>query len=90
MRKTVNAMKARGKLGQILEEVYYRGDQYVIERAGKPMAAVVPVEQYDQWRKERAAFFELVDEIRAENVKVPSARVMEEVAAAKRAARKRR
>ena len=28
------------------------------------MAAVVPVEQYEQWRKEREAFFELVEEIR--------------------------
>jgi len=90
MRKTVNAMRARGKLGQILEEVYYRGDQYVIERAGKAMAAVVPVEQYEQWRKERDAFFSMVDAIRAENAHVPSERVMEDVAAAKQTARRRR
>ena len=90
MRKTVNAMRARGKLGQILEEVYYRGDQYVIERAGKPMAAVVPVEQYDQWRKERDAFFDLVETIRAGNAGVASERVTEDIAAAKRAARRRR
>jgi prevent-host-death family protein len=90
MRKTVNAMRARAKLGQILEEVYYRGDQYVIERAGKPMAAVVPVEQYEQWRKEREAFFEAVGAIRSENTDVPPERLMQDVAAAKRAARRRR
>ena len=90
MRKTINAMRARGKLGQILEEVYYRGDHYVIERAGKPMAAVVPVEQYEQWRKEREAFFEAVEEIRSENTDVPPERVMQDVAAAKRGARRRR
>ena len=45
MRKKVTAVRARGKLGQILEEVYYRGDHYIIERSGKAMAAVVPVEQ---------------------------------------------
>jgi len=90
MRKTINAMRARGKLGQILEEVYYRGDQYVIERAGKPMAAVVPIEQYEQWRKEREAFFEAVDAIRSENTDVPPERVMQDVAAAKRAARRPR
>jgi len=90
MRKTINAMRARGKLGQILEEVYYRGDQYVIERAGKPMAAVVPIEQYEQWRKERETFFEAVDAIRSENMDVPPERVMQDVAAAKRAARRRR
>jgi hypothetical protein len=32
--KKVNALKARKNLGQLLEEVYYKGDQYVIERAG--------------------------------------------------------
>jgi len=83
-------MRARGKLGQILEEVYYRGDQYVIERAGKPMAAVVPIEQYEQWRKERETFFEAVDAIRSENTDVPPERVMQDVTAAKRAARRRR
>jgi hypothetical protein len=31
--------------GQMLEEVFYKGDQFVIERAGRPMAAVVPVWQ---------------------------------------------
>jgi len=90
MRKTVNAMRARGNLGQILEGVYYRGDQYIIERSGKPMAAVVPVEQYEQWRKEREAFFALVDEVRERNRDVEPEAIQRDVAAAKRAARKRR
>ena len=87
MRKTVSAVRARGKLGQMLEEVYYRGDQYVIERAGKPMAAVVPVEQYEQWRRERDAFFELVEELRSRNADVEAGEVEEDVAAARRARR---
>ena len=44
-RKHITALKARRNLGQILEEVYYRGRSYVIERAGRPMAAVVPLSQ---------------------------------------------
>lgn len=87
MRKTVSAVRARGELGQMLEEVYYRGDQYVIERAGKPMAAVVPVEQYEQWRRERDAFFELVEELRSRNADVEAGEVEEDVAAARRARR---
>ena len=87
MRKTVSAVRARGKLGQMLEEVYYRGDQYVIERAGKPMAAVVPVEQYEQWRRERDAFFELVEKLRSRNADVEAGEVEEDVAAARRARR---
>jgi len=90
MHKTVNAVKARGSLGRILEEVYYRGDQYVIERSGKAMAAVVPVEQYEQWRREREAFFQLADEIRAGNKGARPEKMEEDIAAAKRRARKRR
>lgn len=90
MRKTVNAVKARGSLGQILEEVYYRGDQYIIERSGRAMAAVVPVEQYEQWRREREAFFQLVDEIREENKGAPAQQIEQDIAAASRRARKRR
>ena len=56
-----------GTSSQILEAVYYRGDQYVIERAGKPMAVVVPIEQFEQWRKKRREFFALIDKIRKRN-----------------------
>jgi len=88
MRRRINAVKARGSLGQILEEVYYRGDQYVIERSGKPMAAVVPVEQYEQWRTEREAFFRFVDEIRGHNKAARPEKIEQDIAAAKRQARK--
>jgi len=64
MIKKVTAMKARKNLGQLLEEVYYRGDQYVIERAGKPMAAIVPVWYLEEWLKRRERFFGMVDEVR--------------------------
>jgi prevent-host-death family protein len=49
--KTINAMKARQNFGQMLEEVYYRGDQFLIERAGKPMAAVIPLSQLEELQK---------------------------------------
>jgi len=70
MVKTVNALKARQNLGQLLEEVYYKGDQYVIERAGKPMAAVVPLWQLEEWQKRREQFFAAVEEVQQQNHKV--------------------
>jgi prevent-host-death family protein len=83
-------MRARGSLGQILEEVFYRGDQYVIQRSGKAMAAVVPVEQFEQWRKEREAFFSLVDEIRRRNKKAQPEEIQRDITAARKAVQKRR
>ncbi len=90
MLKTINAMRARVTSGKFFEEVYYRGDQYVIERVGKPMAVVVPVEQFEQWRKEREEFFSLVDEIRERNREANPEALAGDVAAVVRAVRKRR
>jgi prevent-host-death family protein len=70
MVKKVNALKARQNFGQMLEEVYYKGDQFVIERAGKPMAAVVPLWQLEEWHKRREQFFAAVEEVQQQNYKV--------------------
>ena len=49
--KTINALKARQNFGQMIEEVFYRDEQFIIERAGRPMAAIVPVWQLEEWQK---------------------------------------
>lgn len=89
MVRTVNALKVRKNLGQLLEEVYYKGDQYVIERAGRPMAAVVPVWQLKEWQERRARFFGMVAELRRKGKKLKPGVVEREVADAVRAVRAR-
>jgi prevent-host-death family protein len=42
MKRKLSAVEARKKFDEILKGVYYRGDEVVIERAGKPMAVVIP------------------------------------------------
>ena len=83
----VNALKIRRDLGQLLEEVYLKGDQYVIERNGRPMAAVVPVWQLKEWQERRAHFFGMVDELRRTGKKRSPQAVEREVRAAVRAVR---
>lgn len=87
MTKKVNALKARKNLGQLLEEVYYKGDQYVIERAGRPMAAVVPVWQLEEWQKRRKRFLGMVGELWKQNKKVKPEVIEREVQDAVRAVR---
>src|SRR2546426_3155976 len=86
--KKVNALKARQNLGQLLEEVYYRGDHYIIERAGKPMAAVVPVWQFEEWQQHREQFFAMIDAVHARNADVPSEVIEQEIGEAVQAVRK--
>jgi hypothetical protein len=83
--KTITAMKARKNLGAVLEEVYYKGDQYVIERA-----AIVPIAQLEAWQAQREEFFATVDAVRKRNRKVSAKRIASEVTEAVQAARRPR
>lgn len=53
MAKTVNALKARQNFGELLNEVFYGKEIITIERAGKAMAVIAPVDEYSQWQEER-------------------------------------
>jgi prevent-host-death family protein len=57
MIKKISAMKARQNLGQVMNEVALRGDDYVIERAGKPLVAIIPMEKYRRLQKDLDDFF---------------------------------
>lgn len=64
MQKTISAMKARQNLGQIMNEVALRGDDFVIERAGKPVAVLVSMDKYKILTKDREKALETVNRIR--------------------------
>lgn len=58
MEKIVGAFEVRRSFGRILQEVAARGDRVVVERHGEPVAAVVPIDVYNQWKRSREQFFE--------------------------------
>ena len=53
MKKTITTIDVRKQLGEILDRVALRYDEFIIERKGKALAAVVPMEKLEQL--ERAA-----------------------------------
>ena len=63
MLKKISAVKVRQNLGEIMNEVALRNDQYIIERSGKPLVAIVPVWQLERWLEQREAFFQRIEEI---------------------------
>jgi len=87
MVKKMNALSAQKNLGQLLDEVYFKGDQYVIERAGRPMAAVVPLWQLEDRRKRKERFFGMVKEVRQRNKKEKAEVIAGEVEEAVKAVR---
>jgi prevent-host-death family protein len=61
MTQTVSTLEIRERLGDILNRVALRHDQFIIERKGKPLAAMIPVDKLRQI--ERLARTELLDAI---------------------------
>jgi len=64
MYKRISALKARQNLGQVMNEVALKGDDYIIERAGKPLVAVIPIEKYQSLQREIEEFFESLSKMR--------------------------
>jgi prevent-host-death family protein len=88
MLKTVNAVKARQNLGQLINEVYLKDDQYIIERDGKPMVALVPLKHLERWLKQKEKDFEVFEQIRGKNKKVKRKKLEKDVILAIQAIRR--
>ncbi len=48
MTEKVSTLEVRQRLGDLLNRVALRKDQFIIERKGKPLAALMPVEKLEQ------------------------------------------
>ena len=51
MTDKVSTMDVRQRIGDMLNRVALRHDEFIIERKGKPLAALVPVERLEQMRR---------------------------------------
>ena len=51
MAKKVSTLDVRQRIGDLLDRVALRHDEFIIERKGKPLAALVPVGRLEQMRR---------------------------------------
>ncbi|MCD6569141.1 MAG: type II toxin-antitoxin system Phd/YefM family antitoxin [Deltaproteobacteria bacterium] len=63
MLKKISAMQARQTLGQIMNEVALKGNDYIVERAGRPLVAIISMEKYEILQKEREAALQALAQI---------------------------
>ena len=67
VKRTVSALDARRRLGELLESVHHGGDEVIIERAGKPMAVVISAERYEGLERNREHLWKFVEKAQAGN-----------------------
>jgi len=90
MLKKISAIKVRQNLGQVMNEVALKEDVYIVERAGKPLVAIIPIEQYQRLQKEWGDFFQMVDEIQKEANTANTSLLEQEIEEAVQAYRKQK
>jgi len=76
----IGARDARQRFSELLGRVGYGGEEVIIERSGKPMVAVIPIEVYRQLIAEREGRSDAVARIQKKQPKVSPAKVERDVA----------
>lgn len=71
MNKSLALTEARKNFSEIVNEVLYRGESFIISKLGKPAAAVVPIRILEEWRTQRRKQFAVVSEIQQKNTEGP-------------------
>lgn len=77
--KTVPALEARTRLGEIMKEVRGGGARVLVEKSGVPMVGIISAEEFQQLIAEREARFAVVDRIRSRIPPVPDAEIERDV-----------
>ena len=91
MTRTITAIKARQNMGEMLNRVLLKHDEFIIERGGKPMAAVIPIEKLEHLREAaRRHLGQLVEKNRAASKGLAAAQADTLADEAKHGARKKR
>lgn len=78
----VNAVQFRQNLGEMLNQVQYRNDSIVVNKDGKPVAALVGAELFARIRALRDRFDQLSGRIAGAYADVPAELGMTEIDAA--------
>ena len=55
MERTIGMAEAKSKLAELVGQVKYGGDHFVLERRGQPMAVLVSVAEYERLQMQASA-----------------------------------
>jgi prevent-host-death family protein len=71
----IGAREARQRFADLLRRVGYGGEVAIVERSGKPVVALIPIEVYELLVAEREARFQVLDRVRSKLPEIPEEEV---------------
>jgi prevent-host-death family protein len=67
MDRVLGVTEARSRFGEIVDKVQYQGDTVVLEKNGKPAAALISFALFEKFLKSREAAFQVVTAVQEQN-----------------------
>ncbi len=76
----IGSREARNKFSELLGNVRFGKEEVIMERSGKPMAAMIPIETYERLIAERRTRFEVLESIRSHVPDITSEEIEKDIA----------
>ena len=67
MDRVMGVTEARSRFGEIVDKVHYQGDTVVLEKNGRPAAALISFALFEKFLKNREAAYQVVTEVQNQN-----------------------
>jgi prevent-host-death family protein len=77
--KRISVRDARANFSELLGQVYYTKEAVIVERKGKPMAALVSTEELEAIQRIKDRGWAVIDELRTRNADADPDEVYQEV-----------
>ncbi len=65
MPRHMSSREARNRFADLMGMVHYGGEEVIVERSGRPVAAVIPLDTYERMVKQRREHFKVLDDFRS-------------------------
>lgn len=63
MKQSISTQDLKSRIGEVMDAVRLRGDRYIVERKGRPVAALVPLSVHESYERHRRELFALMDDV---------------------------
>lgn len=65
MPRHMSSREARNRFADLMGMVRYGGEEVIVERSGRPVAAVIPLDTYERLVNQRRERFKVLDDLKS-------------------------